>query len=116
MSNANLGNPARLSAALAHLATTIDARAGSDPETSWTARLLSKGPKACADKVHEEGIELADAINGENDERVASEAADLLYHTLVALRARSIPLDAIAAALESRQGTSGLEEKAGRAD
>lgn len=109
-----LGATDRLTRALVHLASTIDSRAGGDPNASWTAKLLAKGPKACADKVHEEGIELADAVIGESDDRVASEAADVLYHAFVALRARGIALDDVAAALEARQGTSGLDEKANR--
>lgn len=109
-----LGTTNRLTSALSHLASTIDSRAGGDPNASWTAKLLAKGPKACADKVHEEGIELADAVIGESDDRVASEAADVLYHALVALRARGVTLDDVAAALEARQGTSGIDEKASR--
>ena len=60
------------------------------------------------------GDELATAIESESDARVASEAADVLYHALVALRARGVSLDDVAAALEARQGTTGLDEKAGR--
>lgn len=111
----DLGSPDRLAAALAHLATTIDARAADgDAAASWTAKLLAKGPDACAEKVHEEGQELAEAVIRESDARVASEAADVLYHALVALRSRGVSLDDVAAALESRQGTSGIDEKAGR--
>jgi len=110
-----LASPARLAAALAHLAVTIDARAAEgDTGTSWTAKLLTRGPGACAAKVAEEGGELAEAISGESDVRVASEAADVLYHVFVALRSRGVSLDDVAAALEARQGTSGIEEKAGR--
>ena len=112
-----LSSPARLEAALRHLAETIDARAAEgDAGRSWTARLLAKGPEACAGKVAEEGGELADAVRGESDERVASEAADVLYHVFVALRSRGVSLDAVAASLEARQGTSGIDEKAGRKD
>ena len=111
----DLGSPARLAAALAHLGATIDARAaGGDASSSWTAKLLAKGPDACAEKVREEGQELAEAVIRESDERVASEAADVLYHALVALRSRGVSLDDVAAALEARQGTSGIDEKAGR--
>lgn len=110
-----LASPDRLAAALAHLAGTIDARASDgDSGKSWTAKLLAKGPEACADKVAEEGGELADAVRGESDARVASEAADLLYHVFVALRSRGVSLNDVAAALEARQGTSGIDEKAGR--
>lgn len=111
----DLASPARLIAALAHLAETIDARAaGGDAGRSWTAKLLAKGPEACAAKVAEEGGELAEAVRRESGARVASEAADVLYHVLVALRSRGVSLDDVAASLESRQGTSGLDEKAAR--
>ena len=111
----DLGSPDRLAAALAHLGATIDARAADgDAAKSWTAKLLAKGPEACAEKVHEEGMELAEAVRRESDAHVASEAADVLYHAFVALRSRGVSLDAVAAALEKRQGTSGIDEKAGR--
>jgi len=110
-----LASSDRLAAALAHLAETIDARAaGSDSAKSWTAKLLARGPGACADKVAEEGGEFAHAVRGESEARVAGEAADVVYHVLVALRSRGVSLDDVAAALEARQGTSGIDEKAGR--
>lgn len=115
MSDSELGDFPRLGYALRHLADTIDARAQEgDASSSWTAKLLTKGPQMCADKVAEEGDELAEAVRGESDERVASEAADLLYHVFVALRARGVSLDAVGEALEKRQGMSGIEEKASR--
>ena len=110
-----LGSADRLSAALAHLGLTIDQRAETgDVDSSWTAKLLSKGTEACAAKAEEEAGEFIQALRGESDERVASEAADMLYHALVALRVRGVSLDDVAAALEKRQGTSGITEKAGR--
>ncbi|HCJ16024.1 MAG TPA: phosphoribosyl-ATP diphosphatase, partial [Hyphomonas sp.] len=54
------------------------------------------------------------AVRRESDAHVASEAADVLYHAFVALRSRGVSLDAVAAALEKRQGISGIDEKAGR--
>ena len=59
-------------------------------------------------------MELAEAVRRESDAHVASEAADVLYHAFVALRSRGVSLDAVAAALEKRQGISGIDEKAGR--
>lgn len=110
-----LGNPAQLFQALDHLAQTVDQRAeGGDSETSYTAKLLAKGPAKCAKKLGEEAVELVLALVNEGDEAVASEAADVLYHLIVALRARGITLDEIGAALAARQGMSGLEEKASR--
>ena len=110
-----LGSADRLAAALAHLGVTIDTRAETgDVDSSWTAKLLSKGVDACADKAEEEAGEFVAALRGETDERVASEAADMLYHAFVALRVRGVSLDDVAAALEKRQGTSGIAEKASR--
>jgi len=110
-----LGDFGRLAAMIASLAQTIDARADAPPDTSYTAKLLSKGTKKVAQKVGEEGTELAIALVAEDDESVANEAADVLYHLLVALRARGVSLDEVAAILEGRDGTSGLVEKASRA-
>jgi phosphoribosyl-ATP pyrophosphohydrolase len=111
----DLASPLRLAAALGHLAETIDARAAAgDESASWTAKLLAKGTGACAGKVEEEGAELAHALRAESEARVASEAADVFYHVLVALRSRGVSLDAVAAALEARQGMSGLAEKSAR--
>ncbi len=109
-----LGDVARLASMLAELAATIDARADADPESSWTARLLSGGPEACAKKLGEEGVEAAIAVAAQSDEAVAAEAADLIYHLMVALRSRGVPLDQVADVLEARQGQSGIEEKSSR--
>ncbi len=109
-----LGSSAFLGEVLAELAKTIDARAGGDPESSWTAKLLMGGPALTAKKLGEEGVEAALAIASQDDKAVAGEAADLIYHLLVALRSRGVPLDAVAKALEARQGKSGLAEKASR--
>ena len=111
----DLGSSGRFTVALTYLAQTIDSRAaGGDASSSWTAKLLSKGPDACAAKAREEAEEFVEAVLKESDERVASEAADMLYHALVALRSRGVRLDDVAAALEGRQGTSGIVEKASR--
>lgn len=115
MTRPPLGPLARLSAALDHLAQTVDARAlEGDAGTSWTARLLAKGPDAVAAKIAEEGAELAEAVLRESDDHVAAEAADVIYHLMVGLRVRGVALDAVATKLEARQGASGLEEKASR--
>jgi phosphoribosyl-ATP pyrophosphohydrolase len=109
-----LGDAAKLGETLARLAQTIDARAGADPDTSWTAKLLMGGPALCAKKLGEEGVEAALAVASESDDKVASEAADVLYHLLVALRSRGVPLNTVADVLAARDGQSGLAEKAGR--
>ena len=100
--------------ALEALAATVAARKGGDPETSWTARLLSRGPEKCAEKFGEEAVEaIIEAVKGDRA-RLTAEAADVLYHLLVMLAARDVTLGDVLAELERREGTSGLEEKAGR--
>ena len=90
---------------LARLEATIASRAAADPATSWTARLLAEGPKRAAQKVGEEGVETALAGAAGPDEELASEAADLLYHLLVLLRARDLPLQAVLDVLAARAKT-----------
>ncbi len=100
--------------ALDRLAATIAARKGADPETSWTAKLLARGPEKCAEKFGEEAIEaIIEAVKGDR-ERLTSEAADVLYHLLVMLAARDVTLAEVEAELERREGRSGLDEKAAR--
>jgi phosphoribosyl-ATP pyrophosphohydrolase len=99
---------------LDRLAATIAARKGADPETSWTAMLLAKGPEKCAEKFGEEAIEaIIEAVKGDRT-RLTAEAADVLSHLLVMLTARDVTLAEVLAELERREGTSGVEEKAGR--
>ncbi len=96
------------------LATTVASRKGADPESSWTAKLLSKGPEKCAEKFGEEAVEaIIEAVKGDRG-RLTSEAADVLYHLLVMLAARDVALDDVLAELARRQGTSGIAEKAAR--
>jgi phosphoribosyl-ATP pyrophosphohydrolase len=108
MSDATLGD------VLTRLAATIEARKGGSSTESYTASLLAQGPAACAKKLGEEALELALAAAAESDERVAAEAADLIYHLLVVLSVRNVGLDAVAAELVQRQGRSGHSEKAAR--
>ncbi len=99
---------------LERLAATIAARKGADPETSWTARLLAKGPEKCAEKFGEEAVEaIIEAVKGDRA-KLAAEAADVLYHLLVMLAARDVTLDDVLAELERREGRSGIAEKAAR--
>jgi len=77
------------------LAATIDARAAAGGELSYTRKLLNKGAEHCAKKLGEEAVEVVVAANAEEPERLASEAADLLFHLLVLLQARGVPLDAV---------------------
>lgn len=96
------------------LETTILSRKGADPDTSWTAKLLAKGPEKCAEKFGEESIEaIIEAVK--NDKAgLASEGADVLYHFLVMLAARDVALDDVLQVLAERQGLSGITEKASR--
>jgi phosphoribosyl-AMP cyclohydrolase / phosphoribosyl-ATP pyrophosphohydrolase len=87
---------------LARLEQTIAARATSDPSESWTARLLASGPKRIAQKVGEEGVETALAGAAGDEAELASEAADLVYHLLVLLKARGLSLQDVLDVLESR--------------
>jgi phosphoribosyl-ATP pyrophosphohydrolase len=99
---------------LEKLAATIASRKGADPETSWTAKLLSKGPEKCAEKFGEEAVEaIIEAVKGDRA-RLTAEAADVLYHLLVMLAARDVSLQDVLVELERREGTSGIAEKAGR--
>lgn len=99
---------------LTRLAATIDARRGADPASSWTAQLLAKGPEKCAEKFGEEAVEaIIEAVRGDRA-RLTSEAADVLYHLLVMLTARDVPLADVMAELDRREGRSGVEEKAAR--
>ncbi len=96
------------------LAATIAARKGADPETSWTAKLLAKGPEKCAEKFGEEAVEaIIEAVKGDRA-RLTAEAADVLYHLLVMLAARDVTLAEVEAELARREGTSGIAEKAAR--
>jgi phosphoribosyl-ATP pyrophosphohydrolase len=92
----------------------IVSRKGDAPERSYTSRLLAGGVPAIGAKVTEEAEELVRAAAGETDDRVVSEAADLVYHTLVLLAARDVPLARVGDELARRFGTSGLAEKAAR--
>ena len=100
--------------ALDRLAATIQSRKGADPESSWTAKLLSKGPEKCAEKFGEEAVEaIIEAVKGDRD-KLTAEAADVLYHLLVMLAARDVPLSDVLEELARRQSTSGIAEKAAR--
>ena len=91
---------------LARLAAVIESRKpenGGDPAKSYVARLLAKGTDAILKKVGEEATELVLAAKGETDERVAEEAADLLFHTMVVLAQRGVRLADVLGVLERRR-------------
>ena len=96
---------------------TIEARAHANPDSSWTAKLLAKGPEKCAEKFGEEAIEaIIEAVKNDRP-KLVSEAADVLFHLLVMLKSRDIRLDEVMAELARRQDQSGIAEKnARRAD
>ena len=96
------------------LYATILTRKTADPASSWTAQLLAKGPEKCAEKFGEEAIEaIIEAVKGDGP-ALTNEAADVLYHLLVMLAARDIPLTNVMAGLARRQWQSGIAEKAAR--
>ncbi|MBY6141770.1 phosphoribosyl-ATP diphosphatase [Leisingera daeponensis] len=96
------------------LEATILSRKGADPDSSWTAKLLAKGPEKCAEKFGEEAIEAIIEAVKDNKASLASEGADVLYHFLVMLAARGVALDDVLNVLAARQGLSGIAEKAAR--
>src|SRR5262245_66645553 len=97
---------------LLQLAATICARRAAAPDSSYTRQLLDAGPAKCAKKLGEEAIETVIAGSGESDEQLKAEAADLLYHLLVLLESRGVSIADVLAALDKRQGMSGLKETA----
>jgi phosphoribosyl-ATP pyrophosphohydrolase len=99
---------------LEQLAATIEARKGSDPASSWTAKLLSQGPEKVAEKFGEEAIEaIIEAVKGDRT-KLTFEAADVLYHLLVMLASRDVALADVFAELQRREAQSGIAEKAAR--
>lgn len=103
-----------LGSAITRLSEIITNRKGAAPSESYTASLLAAGPQKCAKKFGEEAVELVMAASGESAERVAAEAADVLYHLLVLLAASGVDGASVAAALAAREGQSGHTEKASR--
>lgn len=104
----------RFSDTLDRLAATIQARKGADPSESYTAKLLSEGIDRSAKKFGEEAVETVIAATQGDKDGLAAESADLIYHWLVVLARNGVTLDDVASWLESREGRSGLEEKAWR--
>ncbi len=87
---------------LAKLEGVVAERAAEKPDDSYTAKLLARGINKVAQKVGEEGVETALAGVNESDEKLAEESADLLFHLLVLLRARGVPLATVVRTLEGR--------------
>ena len=100
--------------ALARLETTIAQRRGADPSTSSVAKLNARGIGKIAQKLGEEATEtVIAALSGDRAELVG-EAADLLFHLMVLLGAKDVPLADVLAELDRREGVSGIAEKAAR--
>ena len=106
---------------LDQLATVLASRRGGDPDTSYVARLLHKGPDTFLKKIGEEATEMvmackdADhAATPEATQKIVNETADLWFHTLIALAHYGLGPRDVLAELDKRVGTSGLDEKAAR--
>ena len=100
---------------LDRLYEVIDSRRDADPEVSHTAKLFDKGPLKIAQKVGEEAVEtVIEGVRGDQ-EALAAESADLLYHLLVLWAARGLEPPAVWSALAERRGGSGIDEKQSRA-
>jgi phosphoribosyl-ATP pyrophosphohydrolase len=100
---------------LARLEATIAERlASGDPETSHVARLGARGLPVIARKLGEEAVETLVAALGNDRGELVGETADLVFHLLVLLGKKQIPLSEVLAELDRREGTSGVAEKAAR--
>ena len=99
---------------LARLEATIAERLSASPETSYVAQLHARGLPVIARKLGEEAVEAITAALAGTTEELTSEAADVLFHLLVLLAEKGVPLADVLAELDRREGTSGLDEKAAR--
>ena len=98
---------------LARLAAVIASRspaAGGDPEKSYVARLLSKGPDAILKKIGEEATEVVMACKDADRDKIVAEMADLWFHCMVALQAYGLQPQDVLAELSRREALSGLDE------
>lgn len=96
---------------LARLDAVLLARKQATAEKSYAKSLYEAGAAKIGDKVREEADELARAVATEDDGRVVSEAADVMFHVMVALRSRDLSIESVLRELERRAGTGGHEEK-----
>lgn len=99
---------------LADLERIVAERAKAPPDESWTAKLLAAGPSRIAKKLGEEAVETALAAVEGDRTAIVSESADLLYHLMVLLHCRGVPLQTVLDELARRTSQSGLAEKARR--
>ena len=99
---------------LDRLYLVIDSRKGADPETSYTARLFSRGRQQIAKKLGEEAVEtVIEGIRGDRP-KLVGESADMLYHLLTLWAANNVKPQAVWNELARREGLSGIAEKAAR--
>lgn len=104
---------------LARLADTLESRLpenGGDPSSSYSAKLLARGPDSFLKKIGEEATELVMAAKDNAPDRIVYETADLWFHSLVALAHYKLRPEDVLRELARREGTSGLAEKASRSD
>ena len=101
---------------LARLGAVIAGRRGGDPEKSYVARLLHRGEDTILKKIGEEATEVVMAAKDGDRARIVGEFADLWFHSLVALEHYGLGPADVLAELSRREGLSGLDEKASRAD
>ena len=99
---------------LSRLEAVIASRVGGDPDASYVARLNARGLPKIAQKVGEEAVEAVIAAMADDRAGLVGEAADLLFHLLVLLGAKRVPLAEVLAELDRREGVSGIDEKASR--
>jgi phosphoribosyl-ATP pyrophosphohydrolase len=99
---------------LEQLAEVLESRKGADPESSYVAKLYSKGLDAILKKIGEEATETVMAAKDGEAEKIVYETADLWFHTLVLLAQQGLGPQQVLAELERRFGLSGIEEKASR--
>ena len=103
-----------MSDTLSKLEAAIAARRSADPSASYVAKLHAKCLPKITQKLGEEAVETVIAALAGSREELVGEAADLLFHLLVLLSAKHVPLADVLAELDRREGTSGLSEKAAR--
>jgi phosphoribosyl-ATP pyrophosphohydrolase len=99
---------------LARLEATIAARRVADPDSSYVAKLNARGLNKIAQKLGEEATETVIAALVEDRAALVGEVADLVFHLMVLLSAKDVPLAEVLAELDRREGVSGIAEKASR--
>ena len=105
-----------MSDVLERLADVVESRKSGDPEKSYVARLFARGPDAILKKVGEEATEAVMAAKDGDRLRIVAETADLWFHCLIMLAQFGLRPADVLAELRRREGISGIDEKAARAD